>query len=74
MKRRDKVFSASFYQFAQEMRKIFREATTEILIRLARVRNILSLNWKSMIFLEGGLESGGKDNTKQTNELLFGAL
>ena len=25
-------------------------------------------------FAQGGLESGGKDNTKQTNELLLRAL
>ena len=27
-----------------------------------------------LAFVQGGLESGGKDNTKQTNELLLRAL
>ena len=29
---------------------------------------------KIYLWCEGGLESGGKDNTKQTNELLLRAL
>ena len=35
-------------KFVQEIRKIFREATTEILIRLARVRVILPLSLNQM--------------------------
>ena len=31
-------------------------------------------NFGKIIFLKGGVESGGKDNTKQTNELLLRAL